>query len=89
MKNVRKFSASVLFLFAWALTASAQVTTAVLQGVVADSQGGVIPGVTVVVTNTETGLVREAPSDSSGFYRASALPPGVYTVTAQLDGFVP
>ncbi|MDP2321076.1 MAG: TonB-dependent receptor [Acidobacteriota bacterium] len=89
MKKVRQVFASVAILLALATVASAQVTTAVLQGVVSDPQGAVLPGVTVVVTNVDTGLAREAPSDASGFYRASALPPGVYTVQAQLAGFVP
>ena len=68
---------------------TAQVTSAVLQGVVTDSQGAVLPGVTVVATNTETGLAREVPSDPAGFYRLTALPPGTYALAAELDGFAP
>ena len=64
-------------------------TSAVLQGVVTDSQGGVLPGVTVITTNVETGLVREAPTDAAGFFRATALPPGKYSLQAKLDGFTP
>lgn len=69
--------------------AAAQVTSAVLQGTVRDSEGGALPGVAVVVTNVETGLTRDAPADTAGFYRAGALPPGRYTLRARLDGFVP
>lgn len=74
---------------AWAGLAHAQATSAVLQGVVTDKQGGVVPGVTVTVTNTGTGLAREATSNEAGFYRISALPPGSYDVSAKLDGFAP
>ena len=88
MRTVFRLLAFVVSL-AVGVPAMAQVATAVLQGVVSDSQGGILPGVTVVVTNTETGLVREVPSDASGFYRAAALPPGNYSVHASLDGFVP
>lgn len=88
MKTVMRLFTFVVSL-SLAVPAMAQVATAVLQGTVSDPQGGVLPGVTVVVTNTETGLVREVPSDESGFYRARALPPGSYTITASLDGFVP
>ena len=69
--------------------AFAQGSNAALQGVVTDSQGGVLPGVAVVVTNTETGLAREAASNADGFFRTSALPPGPYAIAAKLDGFAP
>ena len=69
--------------------AAAQVSTVVIQGVVADSDGGVLPGVVVLVTHVDTGLAREARADGRGFYRAAALPPGAYRVRAALDGFVP
>ena len=82
----------VLSLFLVLVSASpayAQATSAVLQGVVSDSQGGIIPGATVTVTNTETGLAREVISNESGFYRLAALPPGTYALAAKLDGFAP
>ena len=44
---------------------------------------------TVVVTNVDTGLAREVPSDASGFYRASALPPGNYTLRADSTDLFP
>lgn len=80
---------AVFLVLASAIDAGAQVTNAVLQGVVTDPQGAILPGVTVVATNVDTGLVREVPSDGSGFYRAAALPPGRYTLRVSLDGFVP
>ena len=64
MKTFRVSTA--LFLLAVSAPAFAQVTSAVIQGVVTDSQGGVLPGVTVVVTNVETGLVREAAEGPGG-----------------------
>jgi hypothetical protein len=67
----------------------AQVTNAVLQGVVTDPQGGVLPGAVVKVANIEDGLAREATTDARGFYRVPALPPGSYEITASLDGFTP
>ncbi len=58
-----------------------------IEGVVTDASGGVLPGVTVVVKNTETNVAREVTSDSGGRYRATALQPGTYEVTANLAGF--
>jgi Carboxypeptidase regulatory-like domain/TonB dependent receptor-like, beta-barrel len=77
------------WVLAWARPAQAQATSAALQGVVTDNQGGVVPGVAVTIKNTETGLSRDVVSDEAGFYRAVALPPGSYEITAKLDGFAP
>ena len=89
MKTVRRLFSIFLFSLALASSVAAQVTTAVIQGVVTDSQGGVLPGATVVAVNTDTGLRREVVSDQSGFFRVSTLPPGPYTIRAQLAGFEP
>ncbi len=61
--------------------------TSSIEGVVTDASGGVLPGVTVVVRNTETNLTRDAVTDGGGRYRATALQPGTYEVTATLSGF--
>ena len=89
MKSAVRVSALVLLATAWATLAGAQVTSAVIQGVVRDAQGGVVPGVVVKATNAGTGLSREVPSDEAGLYRITALPPGTYDVAASLDGFAP
>src|SRR5687768_16184497 len=89
MKALRQVLPIALTILLGATPASAQLTSAVLQGVVTDSQGGVLPGVTVITTNVETGLVRETPTDAAGFFRATALPPGRYSLQAALDGFTP
>src|SRR6476659_2570511 len=67
---------------------SAQEQGAALDGVVRDTQGGVLPGV-VVVARRAAGLSVEAVSDASGIYRLSALPSGSYELTASLSGFQP
>ena len=72
MKKVHRVLSGVLVLLALAAAAGAQVSSSVLQGVVTDAQGGVLPGVTVVITNVDTGLTREVSSDAAGFFRATA-----------------
>src|SRR6266536_939385 len=89
MKKVHRVLSGVLVLLALAAAAGAQVSSAVLQGVVTDAQGGVLPGVTAVITNVDTGLTREVSSDAAGFFRATALPPGPYTIQVRLNGFAP
>lgn len=79
-----------MLLFVWlagAGSTAGQVTTATILGTVADSTGGMLPGATVIIKNTETGLTRTAVTDSAGRYRESQLPVGLYTVTANLEGF--
>ena len=70
-----------------AAPASAQDPRGSLAGTVTDATGGVLPGVTVVVTNTETGVLQNTVIDSEGRYRVLYLNPGTYAVTAELSGF--
>ena len=74
---------------ALARLAGAQTPTGSIDGVVVDTTGAVIPGVTVVITHEPTGVVREVVSDGQGLFRAPLLPVGAYTVKAALQGFQP
>jgi hypothetical protein len=66
-----------------------RATTADLAGTVIDQQSAVLPGATVTATNTDTNYSRSATSDSTGHFLIPALPPGRYTVRAELPGFSP
>src|SRR5438046_8651034 len=66
---------------------SAQVTTATIAGVVQDSSGAVIPGVSVTVKNLDTGITRTITTDEGGRYTVPDLSLGNYEVEAQLPGF--
>src|SRR5687767_3014932 len=68
-------------------TASAQEYRATLTGRITDEQAAALPGVTVVATHVETGTKSETVTDSSGFYTFPLLPPGDYSVAAELTGF--
>jgi len=65
----------------------AQTTTGTISGSVADSSNAVLPGTSVLVRNSATGIERPALSDDSGRYRISNLPVGDYEVSASLEGF--
>jgi hypothetical protein len=67
--------------------AIAQTVTGEIRGIVRDSSGGVLPGVTVTATNTRTGLTRTDTTNSNGGYVLPSLPIGAYTVTAELQSF--
>ena len=66
-------------------TASAQ--TAELRGSVVDASGSALPGVTVTITNTATGVERVVVTDEQGVFRVPALQPGPYAVESSLTGF--
>jgi hypothetical protein len=68
---------------------SAQGTSAAsIAGVVRDSSGGVLPGVTVEATSPVLiERTRTAVTDDQGQYRILELRPGTYTVTFSLQGF--
>ena len=66
----------------------ADITRFDLSGTVTDGTGGVLPGVTVALKNTDTGLSRSTVTDAEGRYSFNAVPPtGRWTLTAELPGF--
>src|SRR5262249_45727230 len=72
-----------------AVPARAQVAAGELTGVVTDSTGAALPGVTVTVTNVGTGQPRVSVSGAEGGYRAVNLRRGTYGIDAELSGFTP
>src|SRR5260370_27579262 len=80
--------AAIILALASATSAIAQVSTFDLSGAVLDPSGGVTPGVTVSLKNTQTGLARTDLTDQGGRYHFIALPVvGVYTLRVELQGF--
>ena len=79
----------VVFLFAGLMLLSGSAyAQATLAGVVKDSSGAVLPGVTVEASSPVLiERARSAISDGTGQYRIESLPPGTYTVTFTLSGF--
>jgi hypothetical protein len=67
--------------------AAAQSTTGSISGVVSDESAAVLPGVSIVATQVDTGLRRYQVSDATGHFQLLNLNPGRYTVAAELTGF--
>ena len=67
--------------------AAAQALRATVLGTVTDRTGGVLPGATVNVTNTDTGVVQSTVADSQGRYAVTDLLPAAYTIEVSLSGF--
>ena len=78
-----------------ALTLGATITVAALTaqsfvsltGTIVDPSQGVLPGVTLVLTNDASGAKYEIKTDRTGHYEFVGLPPGSYTLNAALPGF--
>jgi hypothetical protein len=81
------FVVAIMSAFCIASTAGAQQGTAEIGGKVVDAQGGVLPGVNIVVTNEDTGVFRELISSPEGAYFVSQIVPGRYRIVAKLEGF--
>src|SRR5262245_31952979 len=64
-----------------------QTPTGAIAGVVTDPSGAAVSGATIRIVNRDSGLIRDLITSTEGAYSASALPPGLYLVTAQSAGF--
>ncbi|MFN7646380.1 MAG: carboxypeptidase-like regulatory domain-containing protein, partial [Acidobacteriota bacterium] len=76
-----------LTLFLASSLLSAQTSDARLVGLIRDPSGAVLLNVAVTASNIATGLTRSARTNNAGSFELPALPPGTYTVTAELSGF--
>jgi Carboxypeptidase regulatory-like domain len=84
---MKRRSFVVLIVVVLGVAGPAFAQNAQITGTLKDQSGGVLPGASVSARNQETGLSRTAVTDSGGEYRLPALPPGTYTVSAELQGF--
>jgi hypothetical protein len=78
---------ALLALAAGGAHAQSQAANGTIEGTIKDASGGLLPGVTVTIHNTDTGSERVVVTDANGLYRAPLLPLGTYQVTAELAGF--
>ena len=81
------FAVAVTVLLLPASAVWAQLSTAQLSGRITDESGATLPGVTVAVTQTDTGLTRTAVTSEAGTYVLPNLPTGPYRLEAALQGF--
>ena len=69
------------------ITVLAQSDNAQISGFVKDSAGGVLPGVKVVVKSQTKSTERSVETNDQGYYIVSNLPPDVYSIAAEHNGF--
>ena len=85
MRVTRRAFTCLLLVLA-ASSASGQTFTGGVRGVVSDANG-VIPGVTVTLTNEATSVARDTVTNDVGQYNFPAVQPGTYSVKTQLTGY--
>ena len=85
--NLRSFLVITALIAGVAGPAAAQTVTGTIQGTVTDTSGGVLPGVTITLTQVDTGSERAIVTNAEGIYSAPFLQIGRYSVKAELTGF--
>jgi hypothetical protein len=85
----RKPRLALFVALTFSVTASlhAQITTAEVNGTVTDASGAVVVGATVTITNPATNTAREVKTNAVGNFDVPSLPPGSYSVKAEMTGF--
>src|SRR2546423_15688773 len=86
MTRARFVSLLILLICFWT-GLPAQTTAGRFSGSVTDPSAAAVPGVRVTALNTETGQKVVETTNSEGNFVLYPLPPGIYNVTAQKDGF--
>lgn len=89
MKFQRIFSAICLLVcsFAAGLLFGQGTDLGIIRGTIADSQGAVVAGARVVITDVATGIAVDLVSDAAGSYEAVNLKSGAYKLTVSMQGF--
>lgn len=82
-----KVASIALMVISFAVITFGQGTTSRITGVVSDSDGNVVPGAKVTLTNEGTNVSIVATTGSNGGYVFDLIQPGTYTVTVERDGF--
>jgi hypothetical protein len=71
----------------FSLPAAAQTDRGTITGTVSDTTDAVIPGASIVATNTQTTARYETISTETGNYTLTQMPSGTYELTVELPGF--
>ncbi len=79
--------AVVAVLFVTTPTATAQSSSATVNGTVLDTSGAVVPGASVTLRNQASNDERTEVSNGDGFFNFIAVQPGTYTLSVSRQGF--
>ena len=82
-----RISVMTYLLFFFSVTGLAQFDTATVLGTVRDSNGSVLPGVTVTLKNIGTSIAVNTQTDADGNFQFTNVRIGDYRVSAEKSGF--
>jgi len=88
--SIRSWVRASLFLLSLGLLVAAHAqssTTGNITGTVRDPQGAAVPKAEVTITDEKTGVSRTLRATEDGFYNATSLPAGTYTISTSPTGF--
>ncbi len=74
-------------LIVWSMPAFSQTGQGTITGLVTDSSGAIVQGVSVRITSQATGFAYTPQTNEQGLYRAPYLNPGIYEVVFESTGF--
>ena len=81
-----RIAAFFLALAVFVTPAMPQASTATVSGTIRDQTGAVIPGASVTLTNTATGISAKASANVAGFYFFPGIVPGPYDLVVEASG---
>src|SRR5450631_410736 len=87
LNKISRAAILIVFLGVVGVSAGFAQTTGSIQGRATDTQGAYVAGVRVTISDAQTGTQRKVTTNEDGLYTVSALLPGDYEVTAEMDGF--
>ena len=88
-QSLAKFRLFMLFAFLFGSLSPSfcQSYFGTVSGELTDQTGAVVQGAKVTLTDLQKGFTFSATSDGTGRYLFTAIPPGYYSVTAEMQGF--
>jgi hypothetical protein len=87
MASAVRWTIGILLLLSASVPATAQFETATVVGSARDTTGAVVPGTTITLTNTATGVTLTRTTGPDGSYEFFTVKDGVYVITAEMTGF--
>ncbi|HEY3442025.1 MAG TPA: carboxypeptidase regulatory-like domain-containing protein [Paludibaculum sp.] len=87
LQAFRRASAGIVCLLTLALFAFAQSDNSSISGIIKDPSGAAVANAKVAVINESTNFERLVTTNESGFYTATNIAPGYYTVKVEAAGF--
>jgi hypothetical protein len=86
-RGIPSFRVGVIVFLQFASVVHGHLNRGGIEGNVTDSQKALVPRVQVAVTSIDTGVAIHATTNSSGYYRAEDLVPGIYRIDVAASGF--